>query len=48
MDDFDKWVIRNIKQDFCVQEKRIPTTLKLLPIIKEKNTFGFGGGAQSL
>jgi hypothetical protein len=37
VDDFDKCVIRNTIQDFYVQEKRVPTIPKLLPVIKEKN-----------
>jgi hypothetical protein len=42
VDDFDKCVIRNIIQDFYVQEKRVPTIPKLLPVIKEKNTLSLG------
>jgi hypothetical protein len=45
VDDFDKCVIRNIIQDFNVEEKRVPTIPKLLPILKEKYTFL---GAQGL
>jgi hypothetical protein len=42
VDDFDKCVIRNTIQDFYVQEKRVPTIPKLLPVIKEKNTLSLG------
>jgi hypothetical protein len=38
MDDFDKSATRNTIQDFLLIEKRVPMILKLLPIIKEKNT----------
>jgi hypothetical protein len=42
VDDFDKCVIRNTIQDFCVEEKRVLTIPKLLPIIKEKIHFPWG------
>jgi hypothetical protein len=42
VDDFDKCVIRNTIQDFYVQEKRVPTIPKLLPVIKEKIHFPWG------
>jgi hypothetical protein len=42
VDDFDKCVIRNTIQHFYVQEKRVPTIPKLLPVIKEKIHFPWG------
>jgi hypothetical protein len=42
VDDFDNCVIRNTIQDFYVQEKRVPTIPKLLPVFKEKIYFPWG------
>jgi hypothetical protein len=42
VDDFDKCVIRNTIHYFYIQEKKMPTIPKLLPIIKKENTFSLG------
>jgi hypothetical protein len=42
VDDFDKCVIRNEIHNFYIQEKRVPTIPKLLPIIKSKINFPWG------
>jgi hypothetical protein len=42
VDDFDKCVIRNTIQDFCIQEKRVPTIPKVVPIMKQKIHFHWG------
>jgi hypothetical protein len=39
VDSFDKCVIRNTFRDFYIQENRVPTISKLLPIIKQKIHF---------
>jgi hypothetical protein len=42
MSDFDERVIRNTIQDFCIKEKSLPTTPKLVLIIKRKIHFLWG------
>ncbi|PNF33229.1 hypothetical protein B7P43_G11383 [Cryptotermes secundus] len=43
VDDFDICIIRNEIHNFYIQEKRVPTIPKLLPIIKSKISFPWGG-----
>jgi hypothetical protein len=39
VDDFDKWIIRNISHDFYATKKEVPTAAKLLPIVSKKINF---------
>ncbi|XP_055928589.1 uncharacterized protein LOC129959724 [Argiope bruennichi] len=39
IDDFDKCVIRQTVQDFYVQQKKVPSLKKLLPVLREKLNF---------
>ena len=42
VDNFDKCVIKNTIQDFCMYVKKVPTIPTLFPIIKKINKLSFG------
>jgi len=43
LDDFDKCVVRNVVQEFYKSQNVVPTVKKLLPIVKERIHFPWGG-----